>query len=310
MLTRKFTQLICLSLLTGTVSAQTSLPQGNSLEARLTRLEQQLATFRETLLDHESTLSQLQRDIQNLRGEKEVLLHTVEQVKRQQEEMFLDLDQRFRELQGGEQPAPAPTSEEEPSSKPSEPVAVKPPAKTPTPPAPTLPAPTSPPVEAPSTKAINPETATSVEEPGPASSGKTAVPTTLSGNNETQDYQTLFKVVQSGEYEKSIAGWEAFLKRYPQGEYVANAYYWLGESQAALKQYNSAIATFKTLRDKYPDHQKSAHALLKIGYIYYELKQYTDAKVVLKQVKDLYPGTATAQLAEERLRQIYRDGNN
>ncbi len=300
---RKFTQLICLTLLTSTVSAQSSLSQ-DSPEARLTRLEQQITTLRETLLDHESTLSQLQRDVQNLRGEKEVLLHTIQQVKRQQEEMFLDLDQRFRELQPGGEPATPPDPNSD-SSEPSEPIAEELPTKKPPPAIPSVSSPAPPPAVTSSEEADKTDISAR-EAPPSLDSGTISAPATLSGTDETQDYQTLFKVVQNGEYEKSIAGWEAFLKRYPQGQYVANAYYWLGESQAALKQYHSAITTFKTLRDKYPDHQKSAHALLKMGYIYYELKQYEDAKATLKQVKDLYPGTATAQLAEERLRQIYR----
>jgi len=62
------------------------------------RLEQQLNLLRETLLDHETRLSEQQREIQNLQGEREVLLHKLEEVKKQQQDFYLEVEQRLKDL--------------------------------------------------------------------------------------------------------------------------------------------------------------------------------------------------------------------
>lgn len=305
MLVRKLLKLLYINLLLTTIVLAQPPNINDSLEARLARLEQQLTNLRQTILDHEMTISQLQREVQNLRGEKEVLLHTLEQVKKQQEDIFSDLDQRLRDLQGGHTTSATAASEQTttpnstdsaesippeqqitPASKPSANTSSK------------LVGPTPPPAK-PTEFTSKPESTTDLG---------TAISSESLGGDEKQDYQKIYKLVQSGNYDKAITGFEAFLKRYPQGQYADNAQYWLGEAQYALKQYSLALATFKALREQSPNGQKSAHALLKIGYIYYEQKKYADAKTTLKQVKETYPDTATARLAEERLQQMYREG--
>jgi len=321
MLTRQFIGLLCLNLFMGTVMAQQYLG-GDTSETRLDRLERQLTNFRQTLLEHESTISQLQREIKTLRGDKEVLLYELEQVKKQQEQIFLDLDQRLQKLQVEKSQSSLDTTNtaesatgvetvETPDSEVTEttdedvtsaettqkaPVVSNYP-KTVETTAPTLPKTT------PATPAVTGK----VEDLTTASPATTEVDDSITPKlvgNEKQDYQTLFKLIQDGEYQTAVAGWQTFINRYPQSESMANAYYWLGEAQYTLQNYSAALSTFKTLRDKYQDHQKSQQALLKIGYIYYDQKHYEEAKTVWRQVKELYAGTTAARLAEQRLQQL------
>lgn len=249
-------------------------------DSRLNHLEQQLNILRETILDHETRLSEQQKHIEHLQGEKELLTHRLDEVKKQQQDIYLDLDERLRGLQATG-PTPSPSSKE-----PSSPSADSP--------------------EKNSSSQSTPQSTLSAEPSAEITFPKGNEPFT---GNDKQDYQEIFKeVLIKGNYQEVILKFGAFLKRYPQSEYASQAQYWIGDAQYASKQYEEALTTFKTLLEKFPNSPRSAQALLKMGYIYYEQKKFNDAKEMLKQARNLYPHSSSARFADERLRQIYQEG--
>ncbi|MDD2814693.1 MAG: tol-pal system protein YbgF [Thiotrichaceae bacterium] len=258
---------LCLSALIGNVSAAELDPE--MVEARLLRLER--LTNAQNLLEQEAQRTQLQRDIQALRGESEVLNHKIELLKKQAQDNYLDVDQRLRQTQNqmnALSTAPS-TPPSVPNTAPQNTLLL---GNVPTPPMPE--------------------------------------PAVVPANNlsEEQSYQQAFKAVQEGHYEQASTALEQYLQAFPKGSHSDNAQYWLGEAYYAQKKYNPALASFNALLDKYPDSGKRSSALLKMGSVYYEMKDKTAARAIWERVRTEYPNTATARLAGERLQKLRGEG--
>ena len=131
---------------------------------------------------------------------------------------------------------------------------------------------------------------------------------TGSDKDGSQQYTAAFDLLKEGQYSKSIAAFESFLKTYPDSKYADNAQYWLGEANYVSREYKTALDAFQTLIAKYPDSSKISGARLKIGYTYYELKNWSAAKDALMQVVKLYPDTTVASKANDRLERMKREG--
>ncbi|MEN9849649.1 MAG: tol-pal system protein YbgF [Pseudomonadota bacterium] len=260
---------LCLSALIGNVAAAELDPE--MVEARLLRLER--LTNAQNLLEQEAQRTQLQRDIQALRGESEVLNHKIEQLKKQAQENYLDVDQRLRQTQ---------TQVNTLSIAPI----TSAPAATPAP--------------------QNTLILGNVPTPPPTTLEAAAAP--ANNLSEEQSYQQAFKAVQEGRYEQASTALEQYLQAFPKGSHSDNAQYWLGEAYYAQKKYNPALASFNALLDKYPDSGKRPSALLKMGYVYYEMKDKAAARTIWERVRSEYPNTATARLAGERLQKIRGEG--
>ncbi len=70
---------------------------GPSLDERVGKIEQVLEN--QTLEDFSNRIESLQHDLQHLQGEVEVINHGIEELKRKQREMYLDLDRRVRKVE-------------------------------------------------------------------------------------------------------------------------------------------------------------------------------------------------------------------
>lgn len=56
--------------------------------------------------------------------------------------------------------------------------------------------------------------------------------------------------------------------------------------------------------ESYPKGNKVPDALLKMGYCFVSLEQTVKARAAFEQVVDAYPGTAPAQLAAAKLKEL------
>jgi len=70
---------------------------GPSMEERISRLESVLEN--RTLEEFAARIDSLQQEIQRLQGEAETVNHNIEDLKRKQRELYLDLDHRLRALE-------------------------------------------------------------------------------------------------------------------------------------------------------------------------------------------------------------------
>ncbi len=301
------------------VSAQNSFwssePSPEEIAAKQ-RSEQQMAQLRQMLLEQDNNYKNLMRELQNTRGENEVLKHEVTQLKKQQQDFYLDIDQRIRKLQsvpasasspsatdfsGTDSAAPVDFSEGTPTPPPvaTTPTTTKPaiaPVTTVTPPASTV-KPVTPPVTVPAAPVMT-----------PPPTFPAATPPTTAASAEDVLFQNAFRQLQAGQYDVAIQSFNQQLSQFPQGTQADSAQYWIGEALYALRQYENALTAFNTVLQRYPSSNKRALALLKIGYIYHEMRDYVSAREILGQVINSFPNTSTARLAEERLRKIRSEG--
>lgn len=93
MLLRKFFIGLCL---TGVLNVSAEPVDANWQE--ILQLRQQLDQLRDVLLDQEDKISQQQKELQKLRGDNEVLVHKIDQVQKQQQDIFLDMDKRLQAI--------------------------------------------------------------------------------------------------------------------------------------------------------------------------------------------------------------------
>lgn len=131
-----------------------------------------------------------------------------------------------------------------------------------------------------------------------------SAPASSEADGEATDYQAAFALLKSGQYAQAAAAFERFLQRYPQGQYTANALYWLGESHYVVRDFTKALPYFQRVLNEHPASGKSPDALLKIGFIHHEQGDNAQARKVLEKVKADYPNTTAAALAEQRLLRI------
>ncbi len=252
--------------------------RGMTLDQRLSRLERVLDN--QNLAELVMGLERLQQEVASLRGEVEVQGHLIKGLKKQQKELYLDLDQRLQQLEMAASASAEQPQETEFADLPQ--VAL--------------------PVEG-GTAASEPPMA---DEGAMASVPESAQPPVL---DEAGAYQRAFDLLKSGDYVAARQAFQDFLASYPQGPYADNAQYWLGEVFYVSGQFQQAADEFAKVIERYPESPKVPDALLKLGFSHYELQQWTQARDVLQRVLSQYPSSTAARLAERRLQQMKLEGH-
>lgn len=245
-------------------------PKGPTVEERLARMERLLDS--QGLVDMMVRIEGLQSELQRLRGEIEVQNHTLEDLKRRQRELYLDIDRRMLavERKGSAPAAAAPGSM-------SGSVAAG---------------------------AAGATAAAAAATRSGSTSGAAGAASTVDPAREQQAYQKAFDLLRELRYDAAIDAFRKFLKDYPNGRYAHIAQYWLAEANYAQQNFKAAIADYQKLIDNYPNSPKLAEAMLKIGYSYSSLRDYTNASASLERLIKAYPGTTEAGQAKNELQKI------
>lgn len=129
-------------------------------------------------------------------------------------------------------------------------------------------------------------------------------PLDLPDADEQAAYEEAFDELMDANYSSAMRKLERFIEDYPEGDYAANAWYWLAEAKYAMGEFEAALEDFERLRERFPNSDKSGDALLKIGYSHFELGNLDTAREALEKVRAEYGGTTLDRLARERLRRI------
>jgi tol-pal system protein YbgF len=119
--------------------------------------------------------------------------------------------------------------------------------------------------------------------------------------NEQKDYDAAMLLFKAGDYKAAAGALDAFVRRYPESGYAANAQYWLGNAFYAQRDCKSAIAAQQVVLKAYPDSPKAADAMLNIASCQTELKDKAAKKTLADLIKT-YPDTPAAETAKERLK--------
>ncbi|MBT8445742.1 MAG: tol-pal system protein YbgF [Gammaproteobacteria bacterium] len=295
----------------------------SELAARIARLERTLES--RGLVDLLGQVEALEREVQRLQGEIETQAYTIDQLRKQQRDIYADLDSRLDQRGGAAAVTPAMTvGPTGPPGAPAEPpleelpaaaaavvagtpvtddalsMEAAPAAVTGGGAAAVLPGDLEPALAEPAVGADNTVAAASPITLNPEAE---AAPTVDSPESEAA-YREAFALLKAGKYAEAIAAYRLFIEQYPSSQYADNAQYWLGESFYVMRQFDPAIAEYQQLVQTFPASPKRSHAMLKIGYSYHELGQADLARAILEDLKANFPGTTAAQLAEQRIQRI------
>lgn len=263
------------------------LAQGSrlSLAERVSQLERQVqgadaaGSVSELVLRNQ----ELQGEVQALRGLVEQQAFEIEGLKKRQRDQYVDLDSRLQRLEGG-MTVPSRPAAAVPAPEPMAPGQLS--MDEPEPGFASVPAPAF----------VAPAGAETV-------GGSVAAP----DRDERAAYEFAFEALKQGRYAESSTLFADFLRDFPNGEYAANASYWLGESFYVTQNYDIALETFQGLLARFPDSRKAPDALLKVGYCQYELGDTQRAASTLNEVVQRFPDTPVARLAQGRLRALRLD---
>jgi tol-pal system protein YbgF len=140
-----------------------------------------------------------------------------------------------------------------------------------------------------------------------------AVPVTASNEpmeSEEKLYQKAYQLIQSKDYDNGIKAFQTLIANYPQGKYIPNANYWLGEVYLIKGNLQLAQTAFTNVYRNHPQHPKAGDCLLKLGYIEYSKGHFQQAEELLIKVKNQFPGSTSAQLADARLHKMRLEGSS
>ncbi len=110
-------------------------------------------------------------------------------------------------------------------------------------------------------------------------------------------YQKGFQQLKRQQLEQAQASFNAYIRDYPDGQYTANAYYWLGELYLTKNDLPRARSAFDKLVKRYPDYRKTPESSYKLATIYDQMGDEQKSRAMLQKIVREYgeksPNTVT-----------------
>jgi len=123
----------------------------------------------------------------------------------------------------------------------------------------------------------------------------------LDGNQITgsqladQTYRSAYQSLLARRFGDAEAGFRTFLAKYPNDALAGEAYYWLGETYFAQRQYKQAAQNFLQGYRNYPSGKKAPDSLLKLGMSLAKLGQKPKACGAYAEVTRKYATAAAVR---------------
>ncbi|WP_353173114.1 YbgF trimerization domain-containing protein [Acinetobacter rudis] len=202
----------------------------------------------------------LENQIRELRGKIEEQDHQIDQLTKELNSRYADLDQRLTLLQSSDQPD---EQDNQPDATPN-------------------PAPTA--------NTNNTAANTIVPAPAPVPANQQEL--------EKAAYTVALDAYKQGGAKKAIAPMQNFIKSYPDSVYTGNAYFWLAEFNLAIEppNYKEAKKNYEVVASKFPNSAKASRALYQLYSIANDVeKNQATAKVYKNKLLSAYPKSEEAK---------------
>ena len=210
-------------------------------------------------------VEQLQLELRKLRGQVEELNYSLERLKQDQKQRYLDLDRRIVSLSN----QPLPANEAPSTGVASQVIQVK-------------------------------DTNSQISNATPVEQ-TVVVQEVYDPEMEKANYKAAFALIRERQYDASIVALLAFVEDFPQGALVGNAHYWLGEVYMVQGDASLAAQSFEHVITQFPKHRKIPDALYKAGVAYQNIGDMGKANEALQRVLSEFPESSAARLARERV---------
>lgn len=148
--------------------------------------------------------------------------------------------------------------------------------------------------------------ASPVNAPTQQPSSRPPQPSQQPGNPEKEQafYDAAYSLIQARDFTTAEQAFNAFLARYPDGKYSANAHYWLGEVNLVNDDLQGAGQAFATVIQNWPEHSKVPDSTYKLAEVERRLGRYERAKAMFERVIEQYPNSSAARLAQQELHKL------
>ena len=140
--------------------------------------------------------------------------------------------------------------------------------------------------------------------PPPEDLVSTNVPPLIDKSIELDAFDEAKASLMGAKYKDSFSAFDRFISTYPKSEKIADANYFLGYSQFALKNYNAAIKTYSKLKERYPNSKIIPDAIYGIANCEIQLAKIANAKKTLRELIRQYPDAEILSKAKRRLKAL------
>ena len=162
------------------------------------------------------------------------------------------------------------------------------------------------PTDAPPTDA-QPPAEPPVAAPGGGESPPAAAAPPPPETTPEEEYESAFALLQRADYAAAEAALRDFVARRPEHNLSGNAWYWLGETHYARRDYERAAVAFARGYRGFPAGRKAPDNLLKLGMSWAALRQTEDACATFAKLRDEH-GDAPALLLDRLAGESARAG--
>jgi tol-pal system protein YbgF len=276
----------------------------NDLDTRLVRIERVVAN--QSLLELANEVEAARSDVRSLHNDFDQLSNSLAASRKQQKDLYADLDRRLRTMEARAAASAAASSGSAAAAAPAGSGAgsgVSGPGSAGSSVS-SVPAPSADESSAGAAAAAGGNAAPSA---GGAAAGAAEAPIAAGAllpvpdGNDRANYQAAFAMLKDSKYDQAVAAFQQFLVAFPDSSLADNAQYWLGEAYYVNRDFTDSLTAFQGLIDKYPQSRKLPDALLKVGYCNYELGRWDQSKKVLSEVVAKFSDTPAGHLAQQRL---------
>jgi len=118
---------------------------------------------------------------------------------------------------------------------------------------------------------------------------------------EKRSYDEALAVMRTGDFDKALAAFAAFQRRYPGSGYAEAARFWTANALYGKRDYKEAVAAFRAFVNAAPKHPRAPEALLALANSQAEMKDRPGARKTLDELIKTYPQSEAAQAGKERL---------
>ncbi len=129
-------------------------------------------------------------------------------------------------------------------------------------------------------------------------------PMANTGLKDSSAYRLAFNALMEKKYNDALSAFQTYIHHYPQGAFIAHAYYWVGELYLKKKEKERALQSFARIVSQYPHSNKVPDAQLKLAMIHLDEGQRMQARQLFQLIKQKYPETTAAQLASIQLQRM------
>lgn len=123
-------------------------------------------------------------------------------------------------------------------------------------------------------------------------------------SGEFELWSNSMKLLDNSRYSEAAENLRLLILSYPEGTYVGDAYFWLGEIYLVQEMFEDSFEILESFITKFDDHPRVPDALYKLALALLSLEKKNEALLYFQDVISNYPNSGASLLAEQDLIKI------